>query len=107
MTTSTRQWQELSLTDLTVEAEAAFMGVIESIPVGCRFSVNDLRDRLDAIGIEAGHRGGLFNRAIAAGLCRSVRVSAWGVTYDVRIPSTGPSAHGATVRMYRRTAAPP
>jgi hypothetical protein len=98
----TQTWQESSLTDLTEETERAFFGVIESIPVGRRFSVNDLRHRLDAMDVPDKQRGGLFNRALAAGLIVAVTASAWGVDYPVRIPSTGSTAHNATVRVYRR-----
>lgn len=81
------------------------MGVIESIPSGRRFTVNDLRDRLDAANIPASARGGLFARASRLGLIEPVRITAWGVTADVYVASTGDTAHAATVRVYRRRGA--
>ena len=104
MTAATaRQWQDASLLDLTTETVVAFLAIITSIPPGRRFTVNDLRSRLDAADIPARQRGGLFNRAIAAGLIEAVKVSAWGVDYDVRVASTSAKTHRATVRVYRRT----
>ncbi len=108
VTTSTSApWQEISLIELSEDTEAAFMTVIASVPVGRKFTVNDVRRRLDAAEVPAGQRGGLFNRAIAAGLILPVKVSAWGVDYDVRVPSTGETAHAATVRVYRRIGVEP
>lgn len=102
MVTTSVQWQESSLLDLTEDAESAFMALVESIPPGRRFSVNDVRHRLDAMGLPDKQRGGLFNRALAAGLIEAVTVNSWGIDYPVRVPSTGPKAHNATVRVYRR-----
>ncbi|HUX72034.1 MAG TPA: hypothetical protein VMV41_16060, partial [Cellulomonadaceae bacterium] len=98
-----RQWQDASLLDLTTETVVAFLAIITSIPAGRRFTVNDLRSRLDAADVPARQRGGLFNRALAAGLIEAVKVSAWGVDYDVRVASTSEKTHRATVRVYRRT----
>lgn len=102
-TQTAQQWQEASLLDLTDEVDGAFAAIIASIPPGRRFTVNDLRSRLDAADIPPRQRGGLFNRAIAAHQIEAVTVSAWGVDYDVRVPSTGGTANRATVRVYRRT----
>lgn len=107
MSAQVHQWQESSLIELTQGPEQAFMTVVSSIPPGRRFTVNDIRGRLDAAEIPADQRGALFNRAIAAGLIHKVTVSAWGIDYPVRVRSTGSTAHSATVRVYRRTEPPP
>lgn len=97
------EWQESAITDFTAkDADAAFLAVIESIPAGRRFSVNDLRHRLDAVEVPDRRRGALFHAAITAGLIEPVTVNTWGTDHPLRIPSTGASANGATVRVYRR-----
>ena len=65
------------------------------------FSSNDIRERLDLAQIPESTRGGLFNAALKAGwIVKKMTVDG----YPARIPSTGTSAHGAYVQVYRRAA---
>jgi hypothetical protein len=65
------------------------------------FSINDIREYMDWADIPEKVRGGLFSAAVKAGLIVPLMVQG----YPARVPSTGPSAHTATVRVYRRCAA--
>jgi hypothetical protein len=100
---SKADYQRASLIDLLDGQAAVFTRVVEEMPPGTRFSINDIRDRLDAAGVPSGARGGLFAGACTARLiCASVfRVH--GQTYPEYVPSTGESAHTARVRVYRRS----
>ncbi len=82
-------FQESTLLDMAPDPEAAFFEIVASIPPGRTFTVNDLRDRLDAADIPAPRRGPLFAAACAAELIEPVRLTAWGRTTDVYVPSTG------------------
>lgn len=104
---SPRDWQASTLLDFTEATPAQrFMRIIAELPPRTRFTVNDLRDRLDAAEVPNRKRGGLMFAAEQARLIEAVTVSAWGVDYPVRVPSTGSSAKRATVRVYRRVAPP-
>ena len=102
MTAAPATWQEPSLFDGMDPGTRAFLRIVESIPAGRRFTVNDLRDRLDVAEIPAASRGGMFWTAVQAGLIEPVRLTEWGVKHDVFVRSTGSTAHGATVRLWRR-----
>ena len=93
--------QARSLFDLDVSHTDAFMAIILAIPAGQQVHVNGLRDALDEIGIPAKVRGGLFSQAVRAGLLAPVLTLEG---YSVRVPSSGLSAHAASVRLYVRTA---
>ena len=65
------------------------------------FSSNDIRVQLSIPDIPESARGGLFNAALKAGwIVKKMTVDG----YPARIPSTGTSAHGAYVQVYRRAA---
>jgi len=81
---------------------AAFFTVIEAIPAGRLFSVNDIRRQLDALEIPNASRGVLFTAARTAGLIEYAGGTAWGREYLDVERSTGRSAHGARVMRYRR-----
>lgn len=82
----------------------AFFAILRTFPVGQLLSVNDLRLRLDGAEIPDSARGGLFAGAVKAGLLEpSMLPDGLGGAVPHRIPSTGTSAHKATVRVYRRT----
>lgn len=81
---------------------AAFFRVIEDIPAGQQFSVNDIRARLDALEIPNTKRGGLMHAAKKAGLIENVVITAWGHTAAVYQASSGNSARCARVARYRR-----
>ncbi|WP_143320096.1 hypothetical protein [Cellulomonas iranensis] len=106
MSTST-DWMRPDVMDHVAHDElAAFTAIVESIPAGRTFTVNDLRDRLDAAAVPAEKRGVLFTNACRADLIEPVRVSQWGRITDVFVPSSGSSAHRARVRLYRRLPVP-
>ena len=69
---------------------------------GAYMSVNDVRDTLDFFEIPVSARGGLFAQAVRKGLLAPVTTPEG---YEVRVPSTGLSAHRATCRLYVRTVA--
>jgi hypothetical protein len=90
--------QALSVAPLSPDAHAAFERIIGNAPK--LFSVNDIRERLDIAQIPDRARGGLFARAVAAGLIAPYCPAG----FPARVQSTGPSAHRATVVLYQRLA---
>jgi hypothetical protein len=76
-----------------------FERILRLAPV--EFSSNDIREYMDLAQIPESARGGLFAAAVKAGWIVPLMVQG----YPARVPSTGPSAHTATVRVYRRCAA--
>ncbi len=95
-------WQQQSIEDVLEPDVDAFMAVIAGVRPGELFTVNDVRASLDAVGIPAKARGGLFSAAGKAGLIAPYTVDVGGRTVQVHVPSTGTSAHAAMVRVYRR-----
>ena len=73
-----------------------FERILRTVPF--EFSMNDCRDLMDAADIPEKVRGGLMAGAVRAGLIVPVTVGG----YAARVPSTGLSAHCATVRVYHR-----
>ena len=73
-----------------------FERILRAVPF--EFSINDCRDMMDAADIPEKVRGGLFAAAVKAGLIAPFTVGG----YAARVPSTGLSAHTASVRVYRR-----
>lgn len=99
--------QQASLLSLPEVDRAAFLDVVRAIPPGREFTVNDLRARLDELGIPDKARGGLFHAAVSSGLCKPAVVHAGGATYPKTVPSTGGTANAARVRVYVRTGGDP
>ncbi|GAB2613766.1 hypothetical protein [Pseudactinotalea suaedae] len=97
--------QERSVAGLDPEVINAFMDLVARVPAGERVSVNDLRGALDEIGVPERSRGGLFAKAVKEGLLVPLEVQVAGRIFPARIPSTGVSAHNATVRVYERPTA--
>lgn len=95
--------QQLSLGVLTSTDYDNFDRIIKSYDVGQRVSINLVRSQLDAVGIPEVSRGGLFNRAVHAGLLTQAVVVHAGEEYPVMERSTARSAHNARVRVYVRT----
>ncbi|MCR1984000.1 hypothetical protein NSA53_17355 [Cellulosimicrobium cellulans] len=97
--------QEQSLLALPEVARETFLNIVDSVAPGVEISVNTLRARLDAAEVPESARGGLFTNASKLGLLEPI----WVGEGDDRTPKTaassGPSAHLARVRVYRRTAA--
>ena len=99
-----REGQDRSQLQLTPEQARDLMLTIDRRPAGIELSANDLRPRLDHLGVPERARGGLFGRAVAAGLLEPVMLRLYGGgETPKRIPSTGRSAHAAHVLVYRRT----
>lgn len=99
--------QQRSLFDVDVDVQEAFLDVVRALPAGREFTVNDVRDQLDELGVPAKARGGLFSGATKAGLCRPAVVRVDGAEYPKTVPSTGESANAARVRVYVRTGGGP
>lgn len=96
-------WQEVTLEDAVRDGDAEdFMRIIADLPTGTEFTVNEIRDQLDAASIPPRARGGLFYGAGKAGLIAPVTVTVSGREVPVFVPSTGQSANAAMVRVYRR-----
>ncbi|SDG21370.1 hypothetical protein SAMN04487781_4028 [Cellulosimicrobium cellulans] len=95
--------QEQSLLALPQVSHETFLRIVDSVPAGTEVSVNTLRSRLDAAEVPERARGGLFSKATKARLLEPV----WVGDGDDRTPKTaassGPTAHLARVRVYRRT----
>lgn len=95
-----------SLFSLTEQTHRDFDRVLATIPAGREFDANEIRDLMDAAGIPAQSRGPLLNRACSRGLIEWVTtVRANGQVAYLTVPSTGESAKGAKVAVYRRCAA--
>ena len=97
-----RAGQDASLSSIDPEDLATFLDHLGALPAGTDMSVNSLRTWLDDLGIPARARGGLFRVAVAEGLIVALVISDGTYQVPVRVPSTGPSAHGAHVQVYRR-----
>lgn len=95
--------QQLSLGVLTGTDYENFDRIIRSYDVGQTVSINLVRSQLDAVGIPEVSRGGLFNRAVKAGLLTQAVMEYRGQEFPVTEPSTGRSAHNARVKVYVRT----
>jgi len=90
--------QMRSLFAVSDQTRADFERILSLAPI--EFSSNDIRKYMDWADIPEKVRGGLFAAAVKAGLIVPLMVQG----YPARVPSTGLSAHTATVRVYRRCA---
>lgn len=95
--------QARSLRRVDTEAVRTFLAWIRQLPAGTHVSVNDMRPVLDRHKIPTSARGGLFRRAVAEELLDPLEMTAGQYTVPVKVPSTGRSAHGAGVVVYRRS----
>lgn len=87
---------------LTDEQREAFLAAVGAIAPGTWFSINDIRDELDAAAVPPGSRAHLFYAATKAGLIDPVRTEVFGQLIPYRVRSTGTSAHLAWVNVYER-----
>lgn len=72
---------------------------------GSLVTANTLRDELDAADVPANVRAPLMKAACKAGILEAVmRTTVTGQMVHESVPSTGKSAKGAHVKLYRRTA---
>jgi hypothetical protein len=93
------QGQSRSVAALSAETWDAFALILGMFEPGARLSVNDIRHWLDWGQIPDSARGGLFAQAVRKGLLVPVTTADG---FEVRVKSTGLSAHRATCRLYRR-----
>ncbi|WP_159794510.1 hypothetical protein [Puerhibacterium puerhi] len=98
-----RRYAGTACTDAQV---AAFMAAVGAVRPGTEFSVNLIRRQLDEAFVPTSARSRLFDRAVAAGLIEPVTDIVRGRRQAAYEPSTGRTAKGARVRIYRRTPAP-
>lgn len=87
---------------LTEEDREVFLAVVEAIEPGTWFSINDVREQLDAAEIPAASRAHLFYAACKSGLIDPVMFSVGGQVVAHQVRSTGRSAHNARVNVYER-----
>jgi hypothetical protein len=78
------------------------LNAIRRITPGTEFSINTLREQLDALGYSDKDRPGALRSACKASLCAPVKQVVDGRQVVKKIPSTGASARGAYVTVYRR-----
>lgn len=100
-----RWWAVPTVLDMVGTATERFYRILADIPPRTRFTVNDLRERLDAADIPARQRGALMRAATISGLIAPLTVSAWGVDYEVRAKSSHTASKQDTVRVFRRVGA--
>lgn len=98
---------QLSLLDMLDDDEEAFMSAVRAIRPGTEFSANTLRPVLDAREVPESRRAGLMRKACLAGLAEPVTTTVAGTVIPTKIPSTGRSAKGAYIILYRRRPAAP
>lgn len=72
---------------------------------GALISTNTLREVLDDAEVAAGARSPMMRAACLAGLLEPHMIDIDGQRVHASVPSTGASAKGAYVKVYRRTAA--
>lgn len=102
-----RHGQQLSIDDLLAADDDTFMDAVRSIPEGREFSLNDFRRLLDDADVPPKQRAALMAAACARGLAEKVVLDVGGVQYPKKVKSTGRSAHGAHVQVYRRPVSHP
>ena len=76
---------------------------IAAIAPGQPVSTNDLREQLDEAGVPVTPRPALMRAACRDGLLEPFMIFIAGQKVQAAIPSTGASARGAYVKLYRRT----
>lgn len=97
--------EQLSLLALSHQTARDFDRVLATIPTGRLVTANTLRDLMDAAGIPAAARGPLLGAACRRGVLDAASVVIDGEVYGLTRASTGESAKGAGVKVYRRRAA--
>jgi hypothetical protein len=95
--------QQLSIDDLLIDHETAFMRIVVALKPGTDLTFNSIRESVDAAKIPAKQRAGLMRRACADGLLEPVMLTVMGQAIHAKVPSTGATAHGAHVAVYRRS----
>lgn len=97
-----RDGQDVSLLDLMADDEDAFMDAVRALAPGAAFTANTLRPALDRAQVPESKRAALMRAACAKGLAEPVTFNVAGQEVAVKVPSTGRSAKGAYVCLYRR-----
>ena len=83
---------------------AEFIAAVEALPAGTLFTVNTLREELDRRGVTETARPHLFRESALNGYAKPHMVTVGEVRCQASIPSTGASAKGAYVKVWRRNA---
>lgn len=96
--------QQLSIFDVMDTDTSVVANAIRRIVPGTEFSINTLRAELDRAGFPDTDRQKAMRGACADGLCAVVKYWSEELGREVpkKVPSTGKSAHGASVAVYRR-----
>ncbi|NMF27926.1 hypothetical protein [Cellulosimicrobium aquatile] len=98
-----REGQARAARSAKPDDRAAVRAAVRKIAVGTWFTVNDLREDLDAAGVPTSVRGSLLAGVAREGLAeRAVVRVPGGVEGWVVLPSSGRSAKGAGVTAYER-----
>jgi len=84
------------------EQGVVFDAIGERAP-GALISANTLREVLDGADVAAGSRSPMMRAACVAGLLEPHLIEVDGQQVHASVPSTGASAKGAYVKVYRRT----
>jgi|GEM_PF-2965650 len=84
------------------EQRVVFDAIGERAP-GALISANTLREVLDGADVSAGSRSPMMRAACVAGLLKPHMIEVDGQQVHASVPSTGASAKGAYVKVYRRT----
>lgn len=96
--------QALAARRATSADRDAVRAAVRKVPVGAWFSVNDLREDLDAAGVPSSVRGSLLTAVAHEGLAERIDVRGPGGKPGwVVLGSSGRSAKGAGVTAYERT----
>jgi len=99
--------QQLSIDDLLVDHETTFMNIVAALTPGTDFTFNSIRVSVDAAGIPTKQRAALMRSACLQGLAAPILITIAGQQTQAKVASTGTSAKGAYVSVYRRTAYQP
>jgi len=101
-----REGLEAAAENVTSFDEFTVFNEIATYLPGELVTANTLRDDLDGAEVPANVRAPLMRAACKAGLLEPVmRTTITGQTVHESVPSTGKSAKGAHVKLYRRTSA--
>ena len=97
---------QVEASSVTSLDEAVVFDAIACCAPGSTVTANTLRDELDGADVPANVRAPLMKAACKAGLLEPVmRTTVTGQMVHDSVPSTGKSAKGAHVKLYRRTSA--
>lgn len=93
-----------TMSDATADEWEVFLAAVRTIDFVTEFSINDIRNLLERGGVDLSHSSGFFRTACSEGHIEPVTRHDARLGKDVheKVPSTGMSAKGAHVGLYRR-----